>query len=79
MRWKCQSEYKRLRTLSLLAEIDLQNGETIPMVSETHSSKDYIEFLKLLDSKYPKNDKTDASRNLRKIKRRIKATHPFVF
>ena len=50
-------EYKRLETLSLLAGIDLQTGEAIPLVSETHSSKDYIEFLKILDSKYPKGDK----------------------
>ena len=27
------------------------------MVSETHNSKDYIEFLKILDRKYPKGDK----------------------
>ena len=50
-------EYKRLGTLSLLAGIDLQTGEAIPLVSETHSSKDYIEFLKILDSKYQKGDK----------------------
>lgn len=50
-------EYKRFGTLSLLAGIDLQTGEAIPLVSETHSSKDYIEFLKILDSKYPKDDK----------------------
>ena len=50
-------EYKRLGTLSLLAGIDLQTGEAIPLVSETHSSKDYIEFLKILDNKYPKGDK----------------------
>ena len=50
-------EYKRLGTLSLLAGIDLQTGEAIPMVSETHNSKDYIEFLKILDNKYPKGDK----------------------
>lgn len=50
-------EYKRLGTSSLLAGIDLQTGEAIPLVSETHSSKDYIEFLKILDSKYPKGDK----------------------
>ena len=50
-------EYKRLGTLSLLAGIDLQTGEAIPLISETHSSKDYIEFLKILDSKYPKGDK----------------------
>lgn len=50
-------EYKRLGTLSLLAGIDLQTGEAIPLVSATHNSKDYIEFLKLLDDKYPKGDK----------------------
>ncbi len=27
------------------------------MVSETHNSKDYVEFLKILDKKYPKDDK----------------------
>lgn len=50
-------EYKRLGTLSLLAGIDLQTGEAIPLVSETHNSKDYIAFLKILDAKYPKGDK----------------------
>ena len=50
-------EYRRLGTLSLLAGIDLQTGEAIPLVSETHNSKDYIEFLKILDDKYPKGDK----------------------
>lgn len=50
-------EYKRLGTLSLLAGIDLQTGEAIPLISETHNSNDYIEFLKMLDSKYPKGDK----------------------
>ena len=50
-------EYRRLGTLSLLAAIDLQTGEAIPLVSETHNSQDYISFLKLLDEKYPKGDK----------------------
>ena len=50
-------EYKRLGTLSLLAGIDLQTGEAIPLVTETHNSKDYIKFLKVLDDKYPKGDK----------------------
>ncbi len=50
-------EYKRLGTLSLLAGIDLQTGEAIPLISETHSSKDYVAFLELLDRKYPKGDK----------------------
>ena len=50
-------EYKRLGTVSLLAGIDLQTGEAIPLVRDRHASKEYIEFLKLLDSKYPKGDK----------------------
>ena len=50
-------EYKRLGTLSLLAGLDLLTGETIPYVSETHKSSDFIEFLKLLDAKYPKGEK----------------------
>ena len=49
------AEYKRLGTLSLLAGIDLLTGEAIPLVSETHKSSDFIEFLKILDKKYPKH------------------------
>lgn len=50
-------EYKRLGTVSLLAGIDLQTGKAFPLVREKHSSKEYVEFLKLLNSKYPKMDK----------------------
>jgi len=50
-------EYKRLGTLSLLAGIDLLTGEAIPLVSETHKSADFIKFLKILDTKYPKEEK----------------------
>lgn len=50
-------EYKRLGTVSLLAAIDLQTGECIPLIRDKHSSMEYIEFLKLLDGKYPKGDK----------------------
>ena len=50
-------EYKRLGTVSLLAAIDLQTGEAIPLIRDKHSSNEYIEFLKMLDSKYPKGDK----------------------
>lgn len=50
-------EYKRLGILSLLAAIDLQTGEAIPLVKDRHSSSEYIEFLKLLDDKYQKGDK----------------------
>ena len=50
-------EYKRLGTVSLLAGIDLQTGEAIPLVSNTHNSRDYIAFLEKLNAKYPQGDK----------------------
>ena len=46
-------EYKRLGTVALLAGIDLQTGEAIPLVRD----RQYVEFLSLLDAKYPKGDK----------------------
>ena len=49
-------EYRRLGTLSLLASIDLPAGEATPLAGETHKSSDYVEFLKILDGKYPKGD-----------------------
>lgn len=49
-------EYKRLGTLSLLAGIDLLTGEAIPLVSESHKSSDFIEFLMILNEKYPEGD-----------------------
>jgi transposase len=49
-------EYKRLGTLSLLAGIDLLTGEIIPLVSDTHKSSDFIEWLVKLDAKYPEHD-----------------------
>jgi len=50
-------EYIRRGTLSLLAGIDLLTGEAIPLVSETHKSSDFIDFLNLLDGKYPDGEK----------------------
>ena len=81
-------EYKRLGTLSLLAGIDLQTGEAIPMVSETHNSKDYVEFLKILDKKYPKGDririvldnlKVHTSEETRKYLASVSGRFDFVF
>jgi transposase len=46
-------EYKRLGTVSLLAAIDLHTGKIIPMIRDRHRSKEFIEFLKLLDKQYP--------------------------
>lgn len=50
-------EYRRLGTVSLLAGIDLQTGEAIPLVRPSHNSDDYISFLRILDNKYPKEDR----------------------
>lgn len=49
-------EYKRLGTVSLLVGIDLLTGEAIPLVRDTHKSSDFIDFLKILDKKYPSQD-----------------------
>ena len=49
-------EYNRLGTVSLLAGIDLLTGEAIPLVRDTHKSSDFIDFLKILDKKYPSQD-----------------------
>lgn len=46
-------EYKRLGTLSLLAGIDLHTGKVIPYVNKKHRSKEFIEFLEILDNEYP--------------------------
>jgi transposase len=46
-------EYKRHGTLSLLAGIDLLTGRVHALVRDRHRSREFIEFLKLLDAAYP--------------------------
>lgn len=46
-------EYKRLGTVSLLAGLDLHSGKVTEIVSSTHKSRDFIEFLNKLDAAYP--------------------------
>jgi len=46
-------EYVRLGTVSLLAGLDLHSGRVIETVSDTHTSADFIAFLKKLDGAYP--------------------------
>ena len=41
----------------MLTGIDLQTGERISLVSDTHTKKDPLEFLRILEEKYPKGDK----------------------
>lgn len=48
-------EYKRHGTLSLLAGIDLLTGKVHALVKDRHRSREFIEFLKLLDAAYPAN------------------------
>ena len=46
-------EYKRHGTLSLLAGIDLLSGKLHALVKDRHRSREFIEFLKLLNAAYP--------------------------
>jgi transposase len=46
-------EYRRHGTLSLLAGIDLLTGKVHSLVRDRHRSREFIEFLKLLDAAYP--------------------------
>src|ERR1700760_346274 len=46
-------EYKRHGTLSLLAGIDLLTGKVHALVKARHRSREFVEFLKLLNAAYP--------------------------
>ena len=46
-------EYKRHRTISRLARIDLLTGKVHALVKDRYRSREFIEFLKLLDAAYP--------------------------
>ena len=46
-------EYERHGTVSLLAGIDLVSGKVHALVRDRHRSREFIEFLKLLDAAYP--------------------------
>jgi transposase len=46
-------EYKRYGTVSLLAGIDLVTGKVHALVKDRHRSREFIEFLKLLNGAYP--------------------------
>ena len=46
-------EYRRHGTLSLLAGIDLLTGKVHVLVKDRHRSREFVEFLKLLDAAYP--------------------------
>jgi transposase len=46
-------EYRRHGTLSLLAGIDLLTGKVHALVKDRHRSREFIEFLELIDAAYP--------------------------
>ncbi len=46
-------EYRRHGTVSLLAGIDLVSGHVWGLVRDRHRSAEFIEFLRLVDTKYP--------------------------
>jgi transposase len=46
-------EYKRHGTVSLLAGIDLLTGKIHALVRDRHRSREFIDFLKLVDAAYP--------------------------
>ena len=79
-------EYVRHGTVSLLAGINLHTGQITEMVSETHKSKDFVEYLQKLDAAYPEMAVIrlvldNSSAHISKETRRYLATRPqrFVF
>ena len=46
-------EYKRHGTVTLMAGIDLLSGHVHALVKDRHRSREFIEFLELLDTAYP--------------------------
>lgn len=54
---KRDCEYMRFGMVTLIAGKDIGTGEEFALVSDTHKACDFIEFLKLLDARYPKGDK----------------------
>lgn len=46
-------EYKRHGTVSLLAGIDLFSGQVHGMVADRHRSREFVQYLKMLDETYP--------------------------
>src|SRR5215472_13681764 len=47
------SEYKRHGTVTLMAGIDLLTGHVHALVKDRHRSREFVEFLGLLDAAYP--------------------------
>jgi transposase len=48
-------EYKRLGTVSLLGGIDLHTGVVHALVKDRHRSREFVQFLDMIDSRYPED------------------------
>lgn len=48
-------EYKRLGTVSLLGGIDLHSGIVHALVKDRHRSREFVEFLDMIDGRYPED------------------------
>lgn len=55
--WSRDHEYVRHGTVSLMAGIDLLNGMVHGIVVDRHRSREFIQFLKMIDAAYPKTAK----------------------
>ena len=47
-------QYKRMRTVSILASLDLHDGHVIAQIHDRHRSREFISLLDELDKYYPK-------------------------
>ena len=81
-------EYKRLGTVSFLCAIDLHTGRAIPLVRDRHRSKEFTDFLDILDGQYPAdwklriildNHSSHISKETRKYLARKPGRFKFVF
>jgi len=81
-------EYKRHGTVSFLAGIDLLSGQIRGVVTDRHRSREFIQYLKLLDETYPKdmkirmildNHSAHISKETRKYLSQIPHRFEFVF
>lgn len=81
-------EYKRHGTISLLAGIDLHTGSIIILTRDRHRSCEFIEFLELLDERYPPdwklriildNHSSHTSKEVMKALKRFPNRFEFIF
>jgi len=86
--WKRDYEYKRHGTISLLASIDLLNGDIYGKVFDRHRSKEFIDYLRYVDKIYQKdfkikmildNHSAHISKETRKFLKTVPGRFEFIF